>query len=142
MKGLLVIAHGSRRAQANDEFLQFVDQIKINVNQDFDSIHGCFLELAKPQIIETAIEMVAEGVSSLWVLPYFLTFGKHMEKDIPEDLKAVAELLHQKGIPLKIDMLPHVGASTAMLDLVEEALLVCTDNYPNCLPSSTPHHLH
>lgn len=141
MKGLLLIAHGSRRTSANDEFMKLVEKVHIQSKHNFDSIRGCFLELAQPQIINSVIDMANLGVTRLWVLPYFLTYGKHMEVDIPKDLQLVTELLKNREIMIDIEILPHVGASTMMSSLIEDSLSNCSDDYYSS-DSSCRYYLH
>jgi sirohydrochlorin cobaltochelatase len=69
VKFTLLIGHGSRDAQGNDEFLAFVQQLRrIQPNQHFES---CFLELAEPniglhpQLIELLAERFFEQAPSL-----------------------------------------------------------------------------
>ena len=50
MKALLLIAHGSRRQQSNDEVIELADKLKKNSVGQYDIIHAGFLELAETLI--------------------------------------------------------------------------------------------
>ena len=113
MKALLLVAHGSRRKQSNNEVVMLADRLKKRTDQ-YDIIHAGFLELAETLIPDGIKKCVDDGASSIVVLPYFLNSGRHVIEDIPEIVN------HTKpsyaGIDIKIA--PHVGASELMMDLL------------------------
>ncbi len=50
-KALLIVAHGSRKDESNNEIFQLAENISHKTNS-FDIVEAFFLELAKPSIPE------------------------------------------------------------------------------------------
>ncbi len=46
-------------------------------------VEAAFLELGRPSLEEAADLLVARGVRQIVVIPYFLTPGTHLERDLP-----------------------------------------------------------
>ncbi|MEM7207435.1 MAG: CbiX/SirB N-terminal domain-containing protein [Pseudomonadota bacterium] len=119
MHVLLVIAHGSRRCESNNEIRQFVKNIAQHGRNAFDSTRVAFLELAEPSI-ETAVdECVHDGASQITVVPYFLSAGYHVARDVPEIL--AAKQTQYAKVP--INTKAYIGRSAEMIDLVIDAAL-------------------
>jgi len=113
MKALLLVAHGSRRKQSNDEVVLLADKLK-NSSDQYDIIHAGFLELAETLIPDGIKKCIDDGASSIVVLPYFLNSGRHVVEDIPEIVNQAKPLY--PGVDIKIA--PHVGASEQMMGLL------------------------
>lgn len=114
MKALLLVAHGSRIKQSNDEVLILAEKLKISCSQRYSIVQAAFLELAEMKIPDGIKQCVTEGATSIIVLPYFLNSGKHVVEDIPN---VVSEC--QAYYPnVSIAITPHIGASELMLDLL------------------------
>lgn len=115
MNALLLVAHGSRRAQSNEEVIELAERLKQNCADQYHIIHAAFLELAEPLIPDGIKKCIDEGATSVIVLPYFLNSGRHVVEDIPgivDDTKP-----HYPGVDIKIA--PHLGASDLMMDLLK-----------------------
>lgn len=106
MKSLLVVAHGSRRAESNDEVRGLVNSLK-NMQHDFVEIKAAFLELAEPSIPDGIRQLIRNGAKQVVVMPYFLSAGRHVAEDIPNDVKIVQ--LEHPDIAIKIS--PYLGQS-------------------------------
>jgi len=79
--GIVVFAHGSRVESAN----QAVRAVAAELARagQFRHVEAAFLELGKPSLEGAAGKLVEQGVERILVLPYFLTLGLHMERDLP-----------------------------------------------------------
>jgi sirohydrochlorin ferrochelatase len=79
--GIIVFAHGSRIEPAN----QAVRSVAANLARagDYPIVQAAFLELGRPSLEEAADLLVAQGVERIAVIPYFLTPGTHLERDLP-----------------------------------------------------------
>ena len=87
MNILLLIAHGSRREESNLEVEALSKKMTEDNNKDVDQSRPAFLEFASPSIPE-AIEKCSElGALNVTVLPYFLSAGVHINRDIPGEVK-------------------------------------------------------
>ena len=90
MHALLLIAHGSRREASNREVRELAATLEQRARQRFDRVVPAFLELAEPDI-QTAVDLCAEaGAKTITVVPYFLSPGRHVAKDIPAELGEAA----------------------------------------------------
>ena len=114
MKALLLVAHGSRRKQSNDEVALLADKLRNNCSPQYNIVNAAFLELAEVLIPDGIKQCIDEGASSIIVLPYFLNSGRHVVEDIPNivnDFKA--------NYPdTIISIASHLGASSLMMDLL------------------------
>ena len=61
MKALLLIAHGSRRKQSNEEVVVLADKLKQNCAEQYNIIHAGFLELAETLIPDGIKRCVDDG---------------------------------------------------------------------------------
>jgi sirohydrochlorin ferrochelatase len=84
---LLLIAHGSRRPEANDDLEHLAEQLRERSRYSF--VQPSFLELSSPTIAEGGAACVAAGAQRVVMLPYFLAPGIHACDDM---LAARAEL--------------------------------------------------
>jgi len=116
MNSLLLVAHGSRRQQSNDEVIYLADKLRQSCHDQYPIVHTGFLELASPSIPEGIENCIKAGATRVTVLPYFLNSGRHVVEDIPEILANFT--LHHSDVD--IITAPHLGASSLMVDLLIE----------------------
>ena len=83
MKTLLLIAHGSRRRESNEEVARLAEVLRERAVGRFDYVTHAFLELGEPSIGTAVDDAVSRGASEIVVLPYFLAAGTHVVNDIP-----------------------------------------------------------
>jgi sirohydrochlorin ferrochelatase len=114
MKHLLLVAHGSRRQQSNEEIRALTQRLVDVAKNKFDHVSCAYLELAQPSIPEGIDNAVTQGASSVLVLPYFLAAGKHVGIEIPK----IIESARQRHPKMTISLLPHLGASDALPTLL------------------------
>jgi len=86
MKALLLIAHGSRRAESNDEVNALAGKLRQLAGADYGSVSCAFLELADPSISDAIDALVVDGATHILCVPYFLARGAHVASDIPDAL--------------------------------------------------------
>lgn len=77
---VLVIAHGSRRAAANEELAQMAALLQQRL-PDW-RVERAYLELASPSIPEGLERCRAGGARRIVMLPYFLSPGNHVVEDL------------------------------------------------------------
>lgn len=113
MKSLLLVAHGSRREQSNEEVRALANKLGVRCTDQFPIVHSAFLELADPLIPDGLRKCIDDGASSITVLPYFLNTGRHVAKDIPD-------IINDFKTPdsVTIEIASHLGASEMMLDFL------------------------
>src|SRR6516162_2004714 len=86
---LLLIAHGSRQDEANAD-LHFV-LASMRSRGTFAIVEAAFLELAEPDIDAGADRCVAQGAGRVVLLPYFLSAGVHVRRDLAAARERLAE---------------------------------------------------
>ncbi|MBN1292704.1 MAG: CbiX/SirB N-terminal domain-containing protein [Candidatus Latescibacteria bacterium] len=114
MKGLLLVAHGSRKKESAEEISGLKQKLRDLSHGEFDVVDHAFLQKASPKFDEKMQEFVSNGISDIMVLPYFLATGSHVASDIPR----VIFDIRQKFPNVKIRMLPHIGAAAGMVQLL------------------------
>ena len=77
-----------------------------------------FLE-ADPQLDMAVAAVVKAGADEVLVLPYFLTLGIHLQRDLP---KLVEELVRVHGIPIRVaaPLDGHPGLSRILIERAQE----------------------
>ncbi|MBN2162092.1 MAG: CbiX/SirB N-terminal domain-containing protein [Pontiellaceae bacterium] len=114
MKALLIVAHGSRRKESNEEVRRLAKRIKENAGPAFDMVQSAFLEISSPQIDSAIADLVDAGADEIKVFPYFLSAGTHVVNDIPRIINE--EQLARPN--LHIEILPHMGALQGISTLI------------------------
>lgn len=79
---LLLIAHGSRRDEANAD-LKFLAGELVRRGR-YPIIESCYLELAEPDIEAGGDRCVARGADRVLMVPYFLSAGMHVVRDLED----------------------------------------------------------
>ena len=116
MRALLVVAHGSRRDASNDEVRQLTDELRAVAGDAYAQVECAFLELAQPSIPDGINCCIAEGATEVVILPYFLSAGRHVVKDIP-DIVTASQARHPA---VNLHIAPYLGqASTLVTSLLE-----------------------
>ena len=77
---VLLIAHGSRHAAANDDLHRLA--ARLAEVGDYPIVEPCFLELAEPDIQAGGDRCVARGATRVLMVPYFLSAGVHLLRDL------------------------------------------------------------
>ncbi len=105
MKALLLVAHGSRRKESNEEIAHLAARLSEQAEGRFDIVDHAFLELAEPLIPDGIEQCLQKGAQSVHVLPYFLARGTHVVEDIPEQVA-----IKQNEYPdMDIRITPYLG---------------------------------
>ena len=139
-RALLIVAHGSRRQQSNDEIKRLAARVGQQIAGSFDLVEHAFLELTEPSI-ESGIDRCVElGATEVVVLPYFLSAGRHVAEDIPAIVQSKQQEYRESGIAIRLKN--YLGAAQVMPELVLEAALAerCACDrpmddcaYPGCM---------
>ena len=112
LPALLLIAHGSRVAAANRPLLRLARQLRARFPGRV--VEACYLEAASPDVSAGVERCVGRGASRILFVPYFLSMGGHVSRDLPA-AAARARALH-RGIRIRIA--PHLGADPGIVTLV------------------------
>ena len=117
MKHLLIAAHGSRREASNEELKKLGAKVSGMLGVANNQVNVAFLELAAPSIENVLLGLFNNHVKEVIVLPYFLSAGNHVVRDIPEEISKVLVQWPDN----KITLLPHVGALDSMVGAIAGA---------------------
>lgn len=81
---VLLIAHGSRHAPANDDLRALAGRLAEEGAGEGDApiVEASFLELAEPSIATGADRCIARGAGRVVMVPYFLSAGVHLRRDL------------------------------------------------------------
>jgi sirohydrochlorin ferrochelatase len=82
MRSILLIDHGSVRAEANHMLACMATLVQQMVGRDV-LVHYAHMELAEPSIAEGFAACVRDGATDVVAFPYMLSPGKHSTRDIP-----------------------------------------------------------
>ena len=111
---LVIIAHGSRRAAANAEIKQLAERVAAQAGDRYARVTHGFLEMAEPSIPIAIQSCIAAGAQTVLVVPYFLSAGRHVTNDIPQQVQ-----LKQAQYPeVDIQIMPYIGAAAEIPKLL------------------------
>jgi len=89
MKAILIVDHGSRRAEANEMLTCVANLVQAMTGPDV-IVRPAHMELAEPSIPTAFSSCVEAGATEVVVFPYMLSPGKHSTGDIPRMVSAAA----------------------------------------------------
>ena len=114
MKSILLVAHGSRRAESNQEIARLSDRLAAKASADVQIVEHAFLELCEPLIPDGIEKCIQRGATSVSVVPYFLARGTHVADDIPEQVA-----IKQSEYPdMEIQITDYLGTSDELVDVL------------------------
>ena len=118
--GFIVFAHGSRVEPAN----QAVRTVAADFARagGYRHVEAAFLELGVPDLEEAADRLAAEGVERIVVIPYFLTLGLHMERDLPGLVNSISLKHHGIEISVTAPLDGHPGLVEILQTRAADAL--------------------
>ena len=110
---LLLIAHGSRQAEANDDLFHVAEQMRL---RGWSIVEASFLELAEPSIEDGGVLCVEQGAVMVILLPYFLSAGVHVRRD----LAAARTKLAERFAAVEFRLADPLGPHRLLLDVLAE----------------------
>lgn len=110
MTAYIVFAHGSSVESAN-EAVRVVARDLARAG-GYPSVVAAFLEGGTPDLSAAAAELASRGASRVVVIPYFLTLGLHLQRDLP---RLIGEV--RRAHPgLEVEVTPPLDGHPAMVD--------------------------
>lgn len=113
---ILIMAHGSRIAEANDAAREVARMVREMTG--IDIVEVAYRELHDPAIQKGIDTCVARGANKILLIPYFLFMGAHVLHDLPEEI-AEAKKRHPE---LEMEMGPHLGVHRKLAEIVVERI--------------------
>lgn len=114
-RALLLVAHGSRRADSNREVL-FLAKSLAALLPDYKLVRAAFLELNQPDIVTGLTQCVDAGAKEIQVLPYFLSAGRHVSEDVPTEVARFCACFPE----IEVQLLAHIGAHSELINIMAE----------------------
>jgi sirohydrochlorin ferrochelatase len=109
--GIVIFAHGSSVPSAN-EAVKVVAEAAAAAGA-FERVETAFLE-AQPNLAEAVTRLADSGVTRILVVPYFLTLGIHLQRDLP----AIVEQLAQAHQNVEIRITPPLDGHPALVQVL------------------------
>jgi sirohydrochlorin ferrochelatase len=116
---LLLIAHGSRQAEANADLHHVTDELR---NRGHSIVVASFLELAQPDIENGGVRCVEEGATEVVMVPYFLSAGMHVRHDLTEARDKLQARFPDVDFRLAEPLGPHPLLIEILLERVRQVL--------------------
>ncbi len=118
-RAIVLIDHGSRRAEANAMLDQVAAALRRRVPERIVAV--AHMELAPPSLADAVETCVAAGAREIVVHPYFLAPGAHATRDIPEQAAEVAARHPDVSLRVSEPLGVHEGVIDAILARVDPA---------------------
>ncbi len=113
---VLLIAHGSRNAAANQELFDLAGRLAVGGPHAI--VVPCFLELAEPNIASGGADCVARGADRVLMIPYFLSAGVHVAQDLAEARDEL--IVRHPGV--RFELAPALGPDGLLDELVRRRI--------------------
>ena len=113
--GIIVFAHGSRIEAANQAVRAAAADLAARAG-DCPIVEAAFLELGCPSLEEAADLLVARGVERVVIIPYFLTPGTHLERDLPALVARISKKNNSIQILVTASLDGHPGLVQILAD--------------------------
>jgi sirohydrochlorin ferrochelatase len=110
----IVFAHGSSVESANEAVRDVAKQAaRLG---DWRIFATAFLEGGKPGLAEAIEELAGLGESRFVVVPYFLTLGLHLQRDLPRLIEQIRTKHHEIEIEVTAPLDGHPAMAAALVD--------------------------
>ncbi len=117
---LIVFAHGSSVESAN-EAVRIVCRAMAAAGGHW--VEAAFLEGGKPDLHSAVNTAVDQGAERVVVIPYFLTLGLHLKRDLPK-LVATVEVEHPN---VHVSVTPPLDGHSSLVSILLERAAAALD---------------
>lgn len=105
-----MFGHGSTVESANDAVRAMGSELARR--EEYEAVETAFLEGGKPDLRGAVEVLLDAGVRHVIVIPYFLTLGMHLQRDLPRLVDEIRAL--HPG--LEIQVTPPLDGHPALID--------------------------
>jgi len=117
--GYIVFAHGSSIESANDAVRAVAAELARQGG--YEAVEAAFLEGGKPDL-RGAVDILAGcGIARIVVIPYFLTLGLHLQRDLPRLASEVRAVHPDLELQITPPLDGHPALIQALLGRAREA---------------------
>lgn len=118
---LILFAHGSRVEPANEGVRAVARELA--QTGSFRQVVPAFLELGQPDLTGAVSGLVSQGILQVVVVPYFLTFGLHIEQDLPQLISQIRQAHPGLEIRVAPPLEGHPGLVQVLAERARQALI-------------------
>jgi sirohydrochlorin ferrochelatase len=111
-RAILLIDHGSRRAESNALLDDVANRVRTRTPESI--VEVAHLEISEPDIAGGIDACVKQGATQIIVHPFFLGPGRHTSEDIPEQVERAA----RKHPNIRIRISEPLGGHDALIDVI------------------------
>ena len=115
-EAILMIAHGSRRQEANDDLYKLAAMVQESRPEKI--VECAFLDVVKPTIPQGMEACIEKGAQRVLMFPYFLSAGRH----VVDDLEHFQKESRLRWPEVTFQICPHLGLHPLMVQIVFERL--------------------
>jgi sirohydrochlorin ferrochelatase len=126
--GIIIVDHGSRRAESNDMLEEVARLFAQRFAQIYDIVEPAHMELAEPSIATAYARCVERGATRIVVCPFFLGPGKHWTADIPRLTADAAAGFPQTEYHVTMPL----GIDDLILELLAKRVGFCVEQNYRC----------
>lgn len=116
MRGILILAHGSREKSTENTLNEVVRNLKSIYKEDI--IETAYLQFSNIDLKTGLDNLKEKGIDHIVVVPYFLFEGIHIKEDIPKEIHDYVS--ENKNI--KIIMGKTLGADKRLAEILAERI--------------------
>ena len=117
--GVIVVDHGSRRKQSNDMLLDVAAMFQ--QHSGYKIVEPAHMDLAEPSLAAAFDRCVQRGARLIVIHPYFLSPGRHWNRDIPALASAAAQ--EHPGVPFLVTA--PLGLHPLMAEIMSQRIEYC-----------------
>lgn len=117
---ILLFAHGSSVEEANRGVHELARQVQ--ALGAYAYVRAAFLELAHPDLAEAIEYAVGAGLRRVIIVPYFLTLGIHLRRDLPSLVAPLRVKYPQLAIDVGQSLEGHPLVTSIILERVREVV--------------------
>ncbi|WP_010249627.1 sirohydrochlorin chelatase [Acetivibrio cellulolyticus] len=116
MRGILILAHGSREKSTENTLQEVVGNLKGIYCEDV--IETAYLQFSSLDLKAGLDNLREKGISDIVVIPYFLFDGVHIREDIP---KEIDDYLKENS-NVRITMGKTLGADKRLAEILADRI--------------------
>jgi sirohydrochlorin cobaltochelatase len=113
---MILMPHGSRNPEWTAPFRKLTDDLRKDLGED--AVCLAFMEIASPNLMDAAREIMKTSVRKGRVLPMFMARGTHFKEDIPALMAEVKAAFPE----LELELLEPIGLHPRFFDLMRTVI--------------------
>jgi sirohydrochlorin ferrochelatase len=116
MRGILILAHGSREKTTENTLNEVVGHLK-GIYSEY-TIETAYLQFSDVNLKLGLDELKVKGISDIIVIPYFLFDGIHIREDIPKEI----DEYRKENSDMRITMGKTLGSDKRLAEILADRI--------------------